>query len=101
MTQAQIDQALQLMLAKDVEAISRSRAGDGFRSRGGQLYKVYFEDFSEDESPLSEAQMRSYLAEIDLDNFSERYVVAALQILGVDVLGAGQARGPDGSIVIA
>jgi hypothetical protein len=85
LTDEEIDRAISALRAKDTEVISRGRGGEGFAHRGGQLYTIYVEDFDRDETPVSEEWLRKFLADLDLEDFSNRYWGGALQQLGVDV----------------
>ena len=85
LTPAQIDQAIRILTSKDGEYVSRSRSGDGFGSRGGQLYRVSVEENDREEYPVSEADLRTALGALDLDNNVERYAIGALQQMGIDV----------------
>jgi hypothetical protein len=87
LTNAQIDEILRKLQAGDVEQISRSRSGEGFGSEAGQLYRVFVDENDEERRPLSEAELRAYLAALDLDNYTERYAIWALQQLGVEIEG--------------
>jgi hypothetical protein len=85
----QIDAAIAALYAKEGEWISRGRGGDGFAQRGGQLFTISVEESAHDERPISEAALRTLLAHIDLDDYSDRYRIWALQQLGVELAGPG------------
>jgi hypothetical protein len=86
LTAAEIDDALRLLRAKDTEVIARGRGGDGFAHRAGQLYTVYVEENDQQDTPMSEEQLRAFLAELDLDDYSNRYWVSALNQLGLSIV---------------
>jgi|GEM_PF-6472738 len=85
LTPAQIDQAIQVLKSKDGEYATRSREGDGFGSRGGQLYRVSFQEDQRQEYPMSESDLRQGLGRIDLDDNTDRYTIGALSQMGLDV----------------
>ncbi len=83
LTPAQIDQVIHVLKEKDGEYVSRSQSGDGFGSRGGQLYRVSVENTDRQEYPVSEGDLRTALGNIDLDNNADRYTIGALEQMGV------------------
>lgn len=88
LTPAQIDQVIAVLRSKDDhDFISRGRGGSGFGHRAGQLYTVWVEELERQESPVTEAELRRVLGDIDFDDYSHRYDAWAVQSMGIDIEG--------------
>lgn len=88
----QIDRAVELLRGGNNEYVSRGRSGDGFGHRDGVLYRVYVEDDDRQETPTTEAEFRAFLAAMDFDDYIDRYNIAAVQQLGIDIAGPTLGR---------
>jgi hypothetical protein len=88
LTTQEIDAVIAVLRSKeDHDFIARGRGGSGFGHRRGQLYAIYVEDFEREEFPLTENELRERLARIDLDDYSQRYDIWAIQQMGIPVEG--------------
>jgi hypothetical protein len=84
LTPSEIDAAVAALSRAECRHVSRGRSGEGLGQRGGVYYRIDWDDGIETESPFAdEAALRAFLAGLDLDTFSNRYLRWVLQGLGV------------------